>query len=129
VSAVEGESSIGTSQLPKRKNCKNRGAACFSCVLESKYLTRRHRNEEPETFSAQGMLSRVGSRALLGAALAVLILYGVGVIALGTPPSASDTGEQVVTWFRLHRDGARWFVWAATASILPFAVMFSRRTV
>jgi len=34
------------------------------------------------------------------------------VIALGTPPSASDTGEQVVAWFREHRDGARWFVWA-----------------
>jgi hypothetical protein len=78
---------------------------------------------KPETQCAQG--TRSGSRVLLGAALAVLILYAVGVIALGTPPNASDTGEQVVTWFRVHRDGAHWFVWAATVSIPPFAVMFA----
>jgi hypothetical protein len=81
--------------------------------------------QEPETFSVQDKLTRVGSRALLGAALAVLVLYGVGLIALGTPPSASDTGEQVVTWFRQHHAGARWSVWAATVSIPPFAVMFA----
>jgi hypothetical protein len=81
--------------------------------------------QAPQTFSAQDKPARVGSRALLGAAITVLILYGVGVIALGTPPSASDTGEQVVTWFRLHRDGVRWFVWAITVSIPPFSVMFA----
>jgi hypothetical protein len=78
-----------------------------------------------ETHCAQGKLGRSGSWVLLGAALAVLILYAVGVIALGTPPTASDSGGQVVTWFRVHRDGARWFVWAATISIPPFAVMFA----
>jgi hypothetical protein len=81
--------------------------------------------QEPETFHAQDKLARVGSRALLAAALAVLILYAVGVIALGTTPTASDTGEQVVTWFREHHNGARWFVWAATVRIPPFAVMFA----
>jgi hypothetical protein len=71
------------------------------------------------------MANSKGSRVLLGAALAVLILYAVGVIALGTPPTAADTGEQVVNWFRQHRSGARWFVWAATVSIPAFAVMFA----
>jgi hypothetical protein len=81
--------------------------------------------QERETLSAQEKLTNVESRALLGAALAVLILYAVGLLALGTPPSASDTGEQVVTWFRQHGDGARWSVWAATVSIPPFALMFA----
>ena len=81
--------------------------------------------QEAEPFRAQDKFAHVGSRALLGAALAVLILYVVGLVALGTPPTASDTGEQVVTWFREHRDGARWSVWAATVSIPPFAVMFA----
>jgi hypothetical protein len=52
----------------------------------------------------------LGSWVLLGAALAVLSLYGVGVIALGTPPDATDTGAQVVVWLREHRNGACWFV-------------------
>jgi hypothetical protein len=71
------------------------------------------------------MADAKGSRVLLGAALAVLILYAVGVIALGTPPTTADSGEQVVTWFQQHGDGARWFVWAATVSIPAFAVMFA----
>lgn len=57
--------------------------------------------------------------------MAVLILYLVGLIALGTPPSATDTGEQVVAWFGEHRVGVRWFVWAVTVSLPPFAVMFA----
>jgi hypothetical protein len=79
----------------------------------------------PETFPSREGLTRAESRTLLGAALAVLILYAVGVISLGTPPSASDIGEHVVTWFRQHGEGARWAVWAATVSIPPFAVMFA----
>lgn len=71
------------------------------------------------------MANSKGSRMLLGAALAVLILYAVGVIALGNPPSASDTGEQVVNWFRQRGEGARWAVWAATVSVPAFAVMFA----
>jgi hypothetical protein len=54
----------------------------------------------------------------------VLVLHAVGLIALGTPPTASDSDEQVVTWFRDHRNGARWCVWAATVSIPQFARMF-----
>jgi hypothetical protein len=73
----------------------------------------------------QDNLAQMGSRALLAAAVAVLILYALAVIAVGTPPSASDTGEQVVKWFRDHRDGARWAVWAATIIIPPSAVIFA----
>lgn len=79
----------------------------------------------PETFPSREGLTRAESRTRLGAALAVLILYAVGVLALGSPPSASATGEQVVTWFRQNREDARWAVWAATVSILPFAIMFA----
>jgi hypothetical protein len=57
--------------------------------------------------------------------VAVLMLYGIGLVALGTPPGAADTGEQVVGWFRAHREGVRWFVWAVTVSEPPFAVMFA----
>jgi hypothetical protein len=80
---------------------------------------------EPQTQTAQSKDERVGSRALLGAAVAVLILYGIGLVALATPPDAADTGEQVAGWFRAHREGVRWFVWAVTVSVPPFAVMFA----
>ena len=79
---------------------------------------------EPQTQTAQSEDERVGSRALLGAAVAVLILYGIGLVALATPPGAADTGEQVAGWFRAHREGVRWFGWAVTVSVPPFAVMF-----
>jgi hypothetical protein len=79
----------------------------------------------PETLRTHDNLVRTGSRALLAAALAVFVLYGVSLIALGTPPTASHTGEQVATWFRENRDGVRWFVWAVTVSIPAFCVMFA----
>ena len=81
--------------------------------------------QERQTQDSQRADENAGSRALLGAALAVLILYVVALIALGTPPGAGDTGEQVVAWFREHRDGARWSVWAGAVGTLPFAVMFA----
>ena len=81
--------------------------------------------QERQTQDSQRVDENAGSRALLGAALAVLILYVVALIALGTPPGAGDTGEQVVAWFRDHRDGARWSVWAGAVGTLPFAVMFA----
>jgi hypothetical protein len=81
--------------------------------------------QERETPVLRISSERLGSRTLLGAALAVFILYVFGFVELGTPPSATDAGAQVVAWFREHRDGARWSVWAATVSIPPFAVMFA----
>jgi hypothetical protein len=80
---------------------------------------------KPETQPTQVADWRVGSRALLGAAVAVFVSYGISLVALGTLPGAADTGEQVVAWFREHRDGVRWSVWAMTVGMLPFAVMFA----
>ena len=45
----------------------------------------------PETYGAQ-RVGRTEATVLLGAALAVLVLYGIGLAALGTPPGAADTG-------------------------------------
>jgi len=60
--------------------------------------------QEPEARHVQGK-ECVGSRALVGPAMAVLILYVIGLAALGTPPGAAATGEQVVAWFREHHQG------------------------
>jgi hypothetical protein len=65
------------------------------------------------------------SLALIGSAVAAAILYGAGVVALGTPPSAADTGAQVAAWFREHRDGVQWFVWAGTVASPLAALMFA----
>jgi xanthosine utilization system XapX-like protein len=67
----------------------------------------------------------MSSRALIGAAFAAFGLYLAGVLVLGTPPPAAATGEQVVSWFREHRDGVRWFVWANTVGAPLVAVMFA----
>jgi len=66
----------------------------------------------------------VRSRALVFTTLAAALAYLAGTIALGTPPGAADTGLQVVAWFREHRDGVRWFVWATTVAAPLFAIMF-----
>lgn|GEM_PF-3540664 len=77
----------------------------------------------PESeLDAQG---EVGSRALVGAAVATTILAMVAAVSLGTPPSAADTGAQVVAWFREHRDGVRWFVWAITVGAPVSALMYA----
>jgi hypothetical protein len=58
----------------------------------------------------------VSAVALAGASL-------LGVAALGTLPAAGDSGQQVVAWFRAHRDGVRWAVWAGTVSTPLLAVI------
>ena len=71
----------------------------------------------------QGEDERVGSRALLGATAAYGILGVVALVAFGTLPASSETGEQLVTWFREHRDAVRWGVWAFTVAAPLFALM------
>ena len=46
-----------------------------------------------ERHAVEQKQGRVGAPALIVAALAVLALYSVSVVALGTPPSAADTAE------------------------------------
>jgi Domain of unknown function (DUF4386) len=71
----------------------------------------------------QGEDERVGSRALLGATAAYGILGVVALVAFGTLPASSETGEQLVTWFRENRDAVRWGVWAFTVAAPLFALM------
>ncbi|HZR80742.1 MAG TPA: hypothetical protein VFD92_06575 [Candidatus Binatia bacterium] len=77
-------------------------------------LREAHREEE-----------RVGSRALLGAAVATALLYLMAVVAIGEPPAAADSGQQVLAWFHDHGGAARWSTWALTLSIPAFAAMFA----
>ena len=63
------------------------------------------------------------SRALIWAALATFGVYMAGIIALGAPPGAAATGDEVVSWFRGHRDGVRWFVWANAVGAPLVAMM------
>src|SRR5438552_1709751 len=55
--------------------------------------------KEPGTQPIKGDGARVGSPARLAAALTVFVLYTTGLIALGTPTDASETGAQVVLGF------------------------------
>ena len=67
-----------------------------------------------------------GSRALVLAALAIAALYIGGVLQTGTLPAASQTGPEVVTWLRSHRNGLRWYVWATTVGMPLYAFLVAR---
>jgi hypothetical protein len=62
------------------------------------------------------------SRALIAAAVAAGLLYLVGAIALGSPPTAADSPAAVAAWFAEHRDAARTDAWTATFGTLALAV-------
>jgi hypothetical protein len=65
----------------------------------------------------------VGSTALLVATAAYGSLVVGGLAAFGMLPAASETGAELVSWFREHREAVRWFVWAGAVAAPPFAVM------
>ena len=67
----------------------------------------------------------VGSRSLLGATVAYAVFGVAGLVAIGTFPAATETGEQLVAWFRENGQGVRWFVWAWTLTIPPLAIMIA----
>lgn len=81
--------------------------------------------EEPGKQPAQGMNGQLGSRALLAATMAYVILVGAGLAALGTVPAGAETGAQVVTWFREHRGAVQWAAWTFTVATPPLAVMLA----
>jgi len=81
--------------------------------------------QEPQSQYSQLAGESAGSRALLVATIAWAVLMGAGLVVLGTPPAASETGEQVVAWFSENRDAARWFVWAMTVATPVLAVMIA----
>ena len=76
-----------------------------------------------EELHTQSRHETVGSRALVVATVAYGLLVGVALIAFGTLPAAAETGAEVVTWFREHRDSVPWAVWAFTVATPPFAFM------
>lgn len=62
---------------------------------------------------------------LIGAGATAGILYLVGAVALGSPPEATDSGSEVVSWFSDHQDAARVYAWTSTFGALTFAIIAS----
>lgn len=60
-------------------------------------------------------------RALLVATIAFAVLYVAGLVVLGTPPAADDSGRQVAAWFREHDGNVRAWLWCVTVA-LPLLV-------
>jgi apolipoprotein N-acyltransferase len=61
------------------------------------------------------------STLLISATVTFGVLYLAATIALGTPPEAGDSGQQVVAWFRAHGGHVRAWVWLLTLSLPVFA--------
>jgi len=80
---------------------------------------------ESQAEAVQSDPFRIGSWPLLVSAVAVTILYAVGLVALGVTPAATETGPELVKWFNENGDGARWFVWSITVATPLLAIMFA----
>ena len=78
-----------------------------------------------ETETSRATYGPVRSHSLLGATVAYAVLVVAGLAAIGRFPAATETGEQLVAWFRENGQGVRWFVWTWTVAILPLAIMIA----
>jgi hypothetical protein len=58
-----------------------------------------------ETETIRAAEESLGSRSLLWATGAYAVLGVAGLVAVGTFPAATETGEQVVAWFRENGQG------------------------
>jgi hypothetical protein len=67
--------------------------------------------------------SRAGSRVLLAATIAYALLAAVELAAVGTLPAATETGTELVAWFRANRSSIQLVVWAFTVMLPAFAVI------
>jgi hypothetical protein len=63
------------------------------------------------------------STVLLATTIGIGVLYLAGTLALGTPPKATDRGEDVVTWFHDNGGHVHTWVWLLTLS-LPLVALF-----
>jgi hypothetical protein len=63
------------------------------------------------------------SRALACAAIGAGVLYLVGALVLGSPPSATDSPAKVATWFAHHSNAVRVYAWTAAFGTLAFATV------
>jgi len=68
-------------------------------------------------------ISRAGSRVSLAATIAYALLAAVAGAAFGTLPAATETGAELVAWFRANPSSIRLGVWAFTAALPAFAVI------
>lgn len=66
----------------------------------------------------------MGRRTLLWAAIVGFgIAYVAAGVALGTAPSATDSGASVAAWFRSNASHVRWWLWFVTVSMILFGVV------
>jgi hypothetical protein len=63
------------------------------------------------------------ARVLVLAAVGGGLLYLIGTLTLGSPPSATDSPQHVVDWFRTHEDAARTYTWTGALGTLALATM------
>jgi hypothetical protein len=68
---------------------------------------------------------RVGSWALLAAAIAAVVLYSIGLAELGTSPAATEPGPQLTKWFVEHGGNVQSFVWSITVATPLLATTFA----
>jgi hypothetical protein len=64
------------------------------------------------------------STVLMSATIGIAVLYLAGAVALGTPPDATDRGEDVVSWFRQNSGHVHAWIWFGTLT-LPLVAVFA----
>ncbi len=64
------------------------------------------------------------STVLLGTTVGFAVLYFAAVVALGTPPDSTDTGDDVVAWFRHNGAHVHTWLWFLTLA-LPLVAVFA----
>src|SRR5215469_10330272 len=78
---------------------------------------------QPDLESTRRVYDAQGSRGLVAATVVYIVLVVADNAALGTVPAASETGPQLVAWFREHHSAVQWSVWAFTVLTPAFAIM------
>ena len=80
-------------------------------------------SEMPEapTFRFKGRT--VESWVLLAATVAYALLSCGGLLIVGQLPAATETGQEVVAWFRDNDVNVRWLVWMLTLAIPMLSIM------
>ena len=68
---------------------------------------------------------RVGSWALLAAAVAVAVLYGIALAELGISPAATASGSRLTRWLFDNGGNVQWFAWSITVATPPLATIFA----
>jgi hypothetical protein len=68
---------------------------------------------------------RLGSWALLAAAIAAVVLYAIGLAELGTSPAATESSQELVRWFLDRGENVQWFVWSITVATPLLATTFA----